>query len=146
MAKGKETKAFSVYREEWTRVRLPAYHHEVESLFEELIHRTWGRAEWQPLVDVIETDAAFIVELDLPGVDPASVQVAVEDSRMLVTGTRTRRKETVPGQVRVAERSMGRFARLLEFRAPIDATHLEKEFADGVLRLILPKLKPGESR
>src|SRR5216110_2920517 len=63
------------------RVRLSQ---EVDRLFDELIYRPWGcshtgEAEWQPQLDLYETDTAFILEADLPGVEEKEVSVAVED-------------------------------------------------------------------
>jgi len=46
--------------------------HEVDRLFDELIHRPWGIGRelqrWNPSIDLYETSEAFILEADLPGV------------------------------------------------------------------------------
>ena len=46
--------------------------HEVDRLFDELIHRPWGVSStataWNPQLDLYETEAAFILEADLAGV------------------------------------------------------------------------------
>jgi HSP20 family molecular chaperone IbpA len=51
--------------------------HEVERMFDEMIHRPWGFCRemrgWNPSVDLYETDEAFILEVDLPGVRPEDV-------------------------------------------------------------------------
>ncbi|HSF56608.1 MAG TPA: hypothetical protein VLD83_00915 [Candidatus Binatia bacterium] len=56
--------------------------HEVERMFDEMIHRPWGFCRdargWNPSVDLYESPEAFILEADLPGVKADDVKVEVE--------------------------------------------------------------------
>jgi HSP20 family molecular chaperone IbpA len=62
---------------------------EVDRLFEELIHRPWGAPlrpqadEWNPELDLYETQDAFILEVDLPGVKETDVSVHTIDRNAL---------------------------------------------------------------
>ena len=64
--------------------------HEVERLFDEMIHRPWGFSReirgWNPSVDLYETSDAFIAEADLPGVRKEDVTVQVENGDLVLQG------------------------------------------------------------
>ncbi|NLX05293.1 MAG: Hsp20/alpha crystallin family protein [Phycisphaerae bacterium] len=128
-----------VHRQWFSVGQIPSYRRAVDSLFEELIYQAWGRAEWAPEVDVTETQDAFVVEIDLPGVDEESIVIAVRDGRLLVKGRRPHRAQAAGTCVHVCERPEGQFARTFEFRFPIDTGAMEKKYANGVLTLTLPK-------
>jgi HSP20 family protein len=64
---------------------------EVDRLFDEIIHRPWGSVrtaaeEWSPQIDLYETDTAFILEADLPGVQEQEVAVTVENGDLVLRG------------------------------------------------------------
>ena len=89
-------------------------------------------------MDVYRTeDGSYHVEADLPGVDPASVEVTVEH------GTLTIRAERTPNyseseQVIVAERPQGSFTRQLSLGEGVDSENLTAGYADGVLHVTIP--------
>ena len=118
---------------------------EVERLFDEMIHRPWGFCReirgWNPSIDLYETEDAFVLEADLPGVKPEDVKVEAENGDLVIAGWRTIEKRQSDGQFHTMERSSGNFTR--QFRLPelIAKDAIEAEFHDGVLRVTLPKLK-----
>ena len=120
--------------------------HEVDRLFEELIHRPWGsplRAkveEWNPELDLYETEDAFIVEVDLPGVKECDVSVEVEDSELVITGHRACERVADQRSVHRLERHDGLFTRRLQLPASIVHDKIRADFQEGVLRVTLPKL------
>jgi len=119
--------------------------HEVDRLFDELIYRPWGvsRAgdvEWNPQLDLYETDTAFILEADLPGVKEKDVSVAVEDKELVLKGQRVFERVTTDGSFHCSERRAGQFVRRLQLSTSGDPAQIRAEFSDGVLRVTLPKL------
>jgi HSP20 family protein len=119
---------------------------EVERLFEELIYRPWGKRRkgadvWSPQLDLYETPAAFILEVDLPGVKQEDVSVTVEDSELLLHGKRECERVLTQGNVYQHERHSGEFTRRLHLSASVDKEHIRAEFHEGVLRVTLPKLQ-----
>ncbi|MBI4524143.1 MAG: Hsp20/alpha crystallin family protein [Deltaproteobacteria bacterium] len=64
--------------------------HEVERLFDEMIHRPWGSAReargWNPSVDLYEAADAFVLEADLPGVKAENVKVEVQNGDLVLQG------------------------------------------------------------
>ena len=118
---------------------------EVERLFDEMIHRPWGFCReirgWNPSIDLYETEDAFVLEADLPGVKPEDVKVEAENGDLVVSGWRTIEKRQSDGQFHTMERSSGNFTRRIKLPELIAKDAIEAEFHDGVLRVTLPKLK-----
>ena len=121
---------------------------EVERLFDEMIHRPWGFCRdirgWNPSIDVYETEDAFVLEADLPGVKAEDVKVEAENGDLVLRGWRTIEKNRSNGQFHTMERSSGNFTRRIKLPESIKKDAIEAEFHDGVLRVILPKAKEGK--
>jgi HSP20 family molecular chaperone IbpA len=118
---------------------------EVERLFEEMIHRPWGFCReirgWNPSVDLYETTDAFVLEADLPGVKSEDVKVEVQNSDLILQGWRSLEKSHTNGRFHTMERSSGHFMRRMKLPETVNKEAIEAEFKDGVLRVILPKIK-----
>ncbi|HZD41573.1 MAG TPA: Hsp20/alpha crystallin family protein [Terriglobales bacterium] len=118
---------------------------EVERLFEEMIHRPWGFCReirgWNPSIDLYETADAFVLEADLPGVKSQDVKVEVQNSELVLQGWRSLEKSQTDGRFHTMERSSGHFIRQIKLPETVNRDGIEAEFKDGVLRVILPKIK-----
>ena len=123
--------------------------HEVERLFDEMIHRPWGFCReirgWNPSIDVYETAHALFIEADLPGVKAEDVKVESENGDLLLQGSRTIEKNQDSGQFHTMERSSGHFTRRIKLPDSVDKDQIRAEFRDGVLRVSLPKVKEQKS-
>jgi HSP20 family protein len=96
-------------------------------------------------MDVFQTDDGFHVCLDLPGVDPDSVDITTE--RNILTITAERRAEYLEGQsVLIAERPQGTFTRQLQLGDTVDAENIQASYGDGVLHLTLPMTQAAQPR
>jgi HSP20 family protein len=96
-------------------------------------------------MDVFQTDDGFHVCLDLPGVDPDSVDITTE--RNILTITAERRAEYREGQsVLIAERPQGTFTRQLQLGDTVDAENIQASYGDGVLHLTLPMTQAAQPR
>ncbi len=118
---------------------------EVERLFDEIIHRPWGFCReirgWNPSVDLYETDDAFILEADLPGVKSEDVKVEIDNKDLVLQGWRVLEKKTGRGEFHTMERSSGHFMRRIKLPESVDQEAIDAEFRDGVLRVTIPKTK-----
>jgi HSP20 family protein len=118
---------------------------EIERLFDDLIHRPWGFCReirgWNPSVDLYENGKCFLLEADLPGVKLEDISVTVEDRELVLSGQRTIVQTRAEGRFREMERSSGHFLRRLKLPELVDASQIKAEFCDGVLRVMIPKLK-----
>jgi HSP20 family protein len=102
-------------------------------------------ADWTPPVDIRETDGAYRIDVELPSVAAADVEVTVKDGVLFVSGERRSEKET-DGRVHRIERRYGRFAR--SFRLPEDADdrRIDAAARDGVLTLTVHKCEEVKPR
>jgi HSP20 family protein len=123
---------------------------EVERLFDEIIHRPWGFCReirgWNPSIDLYETDDAFVVEADLPGVKPEDVKVDIENGELFLQGWRTLEKTRGRDHFHEMERSSGHFLRRMKLPESVDGTRIKVEFSDGVLRVIICKSREDGTR
>ena len=85
-------------------------------------------------------------EADLPGLDPAKIEVTVnEGNQLTIQGERPATE--VPGAVWVRqERPFGKFVRSITLPALVDADRVEAKYENGVLRLTLPKHEAAKPR
>lgn len=121
-------------------------------MFDEMIHRPWGFCReirgWSPSVDLYETDEALILEADLPGVSPEDVKVELQNGDLVLQGWRTFEKHYREERFHTMERSSGQFLRRIKLSESVIKDAMKAEFKNGVLRVILPKVraKIGETR
>jgi HSP20 family protein len=97
------------------------------------------RADWVPASDIYETEAEFIIALDLPGIDRAALEVSVDENRLTVRGERPAEdngKRRGGGGGRPFGRFLSRFGPL---PASVDQKNIGADYKDGVLSLRLPK-------
>ncbi len=93
--------------------------------------------EWVPAFDISENEKEFVVEAELPGIDPKELQVYISDGILTVKGEK--KKEEREENYCLTERAYGAFAR--SFRIPEDVMtdKVDATYKNGVLRLVLPK-------
>jgi HSP20 family protein len=98
-------------------------------------------ATWVPLVDVHEYADRFELYVDLPGVDPAAVDLTLDDGILTVSGDRaqTTRKERDEPQGRRVERGHGRFYRRFVLPDTVDSEKVNATGSQGVLTITIPK-------
>jgi HSP20 family protein len=90
-----------------------------------------------PLADVEESDDAYTVELELPGVKKDDISVEVSERRVVVSGERKERERT--GILRRRTRSVGRFHYEVNLPSAVDDEGVEASLNEGVLSVRVPK-------
>ena len=104
---------------------------------------------WVPALDAWETEHAFVVQLDLPGVSPENVDITFERNTLTVHGTRGATIQTPEkGEMKIyfSERVAGTFTRTLRFPQYVEGDKIAAKFADGVLTITLPKAEAAKAR
>lgn len=97
-------------------------------------HRTWV-----PAVDIFEEKERFVVRADLPGVDPADIEVNMENGVLTVSGERaTEDRSDFDGVSRI-ERVSGRFMRRFTLPESADADAIKATSGNGILEISIPK-------
>ncbi len=97
-----------------------------------------------PAADVLESDQAYLVEVELPGVRQDDVRVDVACSRLVVTGRR--RTYDRKGLFRHRGRSTGHLRLVVTLPGGLDADAVAASLEDGVLTVLLPKTESDRRR
>jgi HSP20 family protein len=94
---------------------------------------------WIPAMDLAETQDAYVLRADLPGLSPEDVKIELENRVLTVSGERkAEQRSEESGWMRV-ERSFGAFRRSLTVPAGVDAAAITAAFDNGVLTVTVPK-------
>jgi len=123
---------------------------EVRRLFQEIVHQPWGgqawggrgqtyAASWQPRCDMLETDEAIVVDVELPGVKRDDVRLEVERDVLHIAGERRAMAQRQARNYHYLEQQYGRFERQLRLPRTVDRAAIRAEFENGVLSITLPK-------
>lgn len=99
-------------------------------------------------MDVSETDQAFEVKMDLPGVGPDEVDIQIDNNTLTVRGQRSEDMEEKDEdrQFHRVERFSGSFARSVVLPTAINEDETAAEFKDGVLKIVIPKTEDAKPR
>jgi HSP20 family protein len=97
------------------------------------------RQSWTPSIDVIETDDAIKVKAELAGMDPADINIEVQDNVLTLSGERRFEEEVREDRYYRIERRYGSFSRSLALPQTADESRVEAKYENGVLEVTVPK-------
>jgi HSP20 family protein len=103
-----------------------------------------GDGAFLPQADVTETDDAYVVEIELPGVKKKDIDISLSGRRLLVTGERKEEERT--GILRRRTRRVGRFRYEVLLPGAVDEDGVQASLEDGVLTLRVPKASTERPR
>lgn len=92
-----------------------------------------------PPVDVRENPERYVIEVDLPGVDPSRCDVSVVGRTVQLRGTRELPEAGPTERTLRSERRGGEFARTIELPEKIDESAATAHYHAGVLRVEIPR-------
>ena len=102
-----------------------------------------GNAPWSPLAEVSETDDAYLVHVELPGIRKDQVDVQLVDRELVISGDI---KESENGRRRRSSRRTGRFEYRTYLPGDVKADQVSAQLADGVLTVTVPKSEATKPR
>jgi HSP20 family protein len=103
-----------------------------------------GLPGWSPLGDVEETDDAYVVEIDLPGVKRDDIDIELHERQLTISGE-IKEKERA-GILRRRTRRVGQFHYAVTLPADVDAAKVEARLDEGVLTVRVPKSERAKPR
>ncbi|HWD76671.1 MAG TPA: Hsp20/alpha crystallin family protein [Solirubrobacteraceae bacterium] len=115
-----------------------------------LMHSVWSPigtgngGAWMPVTDIEETEDAWIIEAELPGVDKKDVDVELRDSELIISGE-IKDKER-KGIVRRQTRKTGEFEYRVTLPGQSDPDRIEANLHDGVLTVRVPKTETAKPK
>ena len=93
-------------------------------------------------LDLRERPDAFVVQMDLPGLEKKDISIEVKDRILTVSGERkTTTKNQKKEKILMQERAMNSFSRELVLTKDVKADAVTAEYKNGVLTITLPKTK-----
>lgn len=99
---------------------------------------------WAPIADVCETEDAYVVEIEVPGVKREDLTVDLVSNELAVTGEV---KETErEGLFRRRTRRTGRFEYRTTLPRDVDTDKVDANLADGILTVHIPKAEAAKPR
>lgn len=114
--------------------------------FERLSRQVMGanRTSYMP-ADAYRLGDRFFLHLDLPGIDPDSVDITVEKNTLNITAERRWERDD-DTQVLLAERPYGSFSRQFFLGDSLDTDHIEAGYDHGVLTVTIPIAETAKAR
>lgn len=107
---------------------------------------TIATSAWTPAVDIVENEDNFLIEADVPGVDPKDIEVSMENGVLTLKGEReSETKEEKEGYSRV-ERSHGSFYRRFSLPETADAENISASSKKGVLKITVGKKETAKPK
>ena len=103
-----------------------------------------GASAWTPPVDILETDDAWVVEAEVPGVDPDDINVEVRDSEVSISGEIKERERK--GILRRRTRRVGEFDFHVTLPGQVAPENIDANAHNGVLTVRIPKPEQARAR
>ncbi|MFC9916434.1 Hsp20/alpha crystallin family protein [Streptomyces sp. NPDC059862] len=99
---------------------------------------------WAPMADLSETDDAYLIEVDLPGVKRDDIDIEMSERELAISGEFKERERA--GVLRRGTRRTGRFGFRTLLPGEVNAEGVSATLADGVLTVNVPKVEAAKPR
>ena len=96
--------------------------------------------------DVFEDDDRLVVRVEIPGMRKDEFRIEVIDDALVVSGEKHFERESSQGRYRVLQCAYGSFRRIIPLPTQVLADQANARYAEGVLRIELPKATPGRPK
>ena len=129
--------------------RLRDLQREVDSIFDQFFGRSEDEeasAVWAPRTDLSETDDAFRIRLDVPGMTKDDITINLQNNTLTVSGERTSERTDEGEEYVRVERAFGNFHRTFTLPNAVDRENVEAAYEDGVLTIHVPKTEESTRR
>jgi HSP20 family protein len=103
-----------------------------------------GESAFRPELDITETGEGYQIQMDLPGVKEADIDISITGNRLTVSGKRESEQTTESERYVTTEIAYGSFSRSFMLPEGADLDHVRADLRNGVLRIAVPK--QGETK
>jgi HSP20 family protein len=115
----------------------------MDRMFDELLLRDPRRPvvakEWQPPIEMFETNTEVIVRAELPNIDPKKVDITVTEDMVTLRGETKHEEEHKERNYYYRELLYGAYSRTLKLPTSVKGTGAKAVYKDGVLEVTIPK-------
>lgn len=117
----------------------------LEGFFKPSLGSYLGDSQARPAWNLVETEDGFELEAEVPGYSSEDLEISLEEDTLCVRG-KIQEKEERKGRYQRRERFQTSFERQLRLPGAVDADAVQAELENGVLRLMLPKVRVAKPR
>lgn len=123
---------------------------EMNRLFEDMLApSTRGHglsAAFSPAVELEETEEAYQLKLEVPGLEPSDLDIEVTAEAVSIKGERKTETKEENGGVTRTEFRYGQFQRVIPLPGRINNQNVSADYKNGILHLSLPKAEEEKNR
>jgi HSP20 family protein len=101
---------------------------------------------WAPALDISERKDAYLVTVELPGVEADDLEITLEDGLLTIQGERHFAHDSSEQQFHRVERRYGAFRRSITLPAQVQAEQIEAMVDNGVLQIVVPKMEEAKPK
>ncbi len=129
---------------------IAALQRDMNKVFDNFLHRfgsldwPWGSGEAKS--DVVETDNAIEVSIELPGMEMKDIDITVSDDLLTVKGEKKIERQEEKKGYYISERSYGAIYRTIPLPPGVDGEKAEATFKNGVLTIRLPQTPEAQAK
>jgi len=128
------------------RPEMDSFKREVDRLFNDFVveKSSVGPDKWNPPVDLSETNDAYLLTAELPGVKKEDIKLTIQENNLILSGEKRRRDEL--DDYYRTECCYGKFQRSIELPGEIDREKITANFNNGVLQIEIAKKEQSKTR
>jgi HSP20 family protein len=113
---------------------------------DEMAQQQGSATAWAPALDISERKDAYLVTVELPGVEADDLEITFEDGLLTIQGERHLAHDSSEQQFHRVERRYGVFRRSITLPAHVMAEGIEATVDDGVLQIVVPKMEEAKPK
>jgi HSP20 family protein len=122
-------------------------HSRINDLFGDGFARPFSiSSKWYPAVDILESNDAYVIRAELPGMKKEDFNLEVKDGTLTLAGERKSEKLAEGVQYRHAERVDGKFVRTFSLPETVKQDGIKATYRDGMLEIHVPKVEKIKPR
>lgn len=131
----------------WSPLSFDDLRKEMNRIFENSFDKADGESRViAPAANFAETEKAFEISLDLPGLQPDEVNVEFRDGHLCISGERKKVQEEKGKTFHRIERSYGEYRRVIALGNEVDAENISAKYENGVLTVTAPKVSAAQPK
>lgn len=96
---------------------------------------------WTPHIDMYETTEAYVVKVDISGMNKKDVKVQLNQRELIITGIRIDKGDEGRNHFHIAEIAYGPFSRRINLPDEVDENKIVAQYEEGYLKILVPKAK-----
>ncbi|MBE9241245.1 Hsp20/alpha crystallin family protein [Synechocystis salina] len=128
---------------------MDSFQRQMNQLFDEVFvpsERHSDRQEFSPKAELTETEEAYVLKLELPGISPDNLDIQATRDAVTVSGDRQDTHSTEKDGVRRTEFHYGSFHRVIPVPGLIQNSEVKANYDAGILTLTLPKVEEAKNK